>query len=76
MDATDRHLAALATINDGDKCKCCPECGSVEFKQAFDGERECKGCGQSWYADVKYRVEPSEKALEADALYSQICREN
>lgn len=61
MDAVDRHLADLATIKEGDKCKCCPECGSVEFKQAFDGERECKSCRQSWYADISYRAAPFEK---------------
>ncbi len=54
MDAVDRQLARLATIKDADKAKCCPECKSVEFKQAFDGERECKSCGQSWYADISY----------------------
>lgn len=54
MDATDRHLAQLAQIKDADKTKRCPQCGSATFKQAFDGERECKGCGQSWYADVEY----------------------
>ena len=54
MDATDRHLEFLATIKESDMTTCCPECGSIKFKQAFDGERECKDCGQSWYKDVNY----------------------
>lgn len=53
-DGVDAHLKHLSQIRDTDKAKDCPECKSIEFKQAFDGERECKGCGQSWYADVDY----------------------
>lgn len=54
MDTTSRRLAQLSEIRSDDKSICCPQCGSITFKQAFDGERECKGCGQSWYADVEY----------------------
>lgn len=73
MDATDRRLATLATIKDGDKCKCCPECGAVEFKQAFDGERECKGCGQSWYADIAYRHLTPEPECRCDTFNQFLC---
>lgn len=33
----------------------CPECGCPEFKEAYDKERECISCHQSWYEDVDYR---------------------
>lgn len=54
MDYVDQRLAQLSQIMEADKAKCCPECASTTFKQAFDGERECKSCGQSWYADIAY----------------------
>lgn len=68
-------IAKLSEIKETDKAKCCPECESTSFKQAFDGERECKGCGQSWYADVRYRRRASEEAEAADALQAFIYRE-
>lgn len=32
----------------------CPECGCDKYREAFDGERECSNCKQSWFSDINY----------------------
>jgi len=49
------------------KCKACPECGCVEYVNqnlVGEGSRDCKECGQEWWADIDYTGVKQEKAFD------------